>query len=286
MFDKIVQMVKLGKNMLEAKHAIRKQLSPSKTVTTLDGRVVQAQVLLEKDQDKPYAKYFDIPMAGADQRHVDIVAAGPIDPALALRPEQINDLLNPGYLPSEVGYCYLPDGTGYISSIVQMPNVTGAMIDWWFAWHPLESLRYKIWNPKVHYDISVSDADRARLTDQSIPLRERIWGVVQHITEDIGLGPMTGDLQFASPAELGFDLDRFAQHAETAVGMAVGGRAVHIARKSQSGPGIELRTRFWFPAGTPEALLVHLNYHALEEYTHMSNILPDLYKEFGPDVAG
>ena len=32
----------------------------------------------------------------------------PMDPALALHTDDRNDLLNPGYLPREVGYCQIP----------------------------------------------------------------------------------------------------------------------------------------------------------------------------------
>jgi hypothetical protein len=28
--------------------------------------------------------------------------------------------------------------------------VTAEVIDWWFAWHPLDSLRYRIWYPPQH----------------------------------------------------------------------------------------------------------------------------------------
>jgi phloretin hydrolase len=82
---------------------------------------------------------------------------------------------------------------------------------------------------------------------------------------------------------IGFDPARFKEGAETAVGSVQQGMT-HVARKV--GSGIELRTRFWLPPGTPVAVLKALTYHALEEYAHLANLLPALYQEFGPDVTG
>ena len=41
-----------------------------------------------------------------------MLAAGPIDPSLALRSRTCNDLFKPGYLPCEIGYYVMPNGTG------------------------------------------------------------------------------------------------------------------------------------------------------------------------------
>ena len=50
------------------------------------------------------------------------------------------------------------------------------MIDWWFAWHALEPLRYKIWNPPCHFEISLSERDRAKVLDPARPLRSSSRG--------------------------------------------------------------------------------------------------------------
>jgi hypothetical protein len=42
--------------------------------------------------------------------------------------------------------------------LTQMPKVTPAMWDWWFAWHGSEAQRYKLWHPRAH--ISSKWADR------------------------------------------------------------------------------------------------------------------------------
>src|SRR5262245_47011757 len=48
-------------------------------------------------------------------------------------------LLDAGYLELENGYARLDDGTLYVAVLTPMPDVTGEMIDWWFAWHGEDS---------------------------------------------------------------------------------------------------------------------------------------------------
>jgi hypothetical protein len=157
------------------------------------------------------------------------------------------------------------------------------MFDWWFTWHQLDPLRYKIWDHYVHYDVQVNAADRKKLQSGAIPLGERNWDCIHHVNEDIGMGAGEIKINFVSPEEFGFDMKRFKEpNASTAVCAVGGSRMVHIARKIEG--GIELRTRFWFPSElhVPLALLKGLNYHALEEYSNLAKILPSLYQEYGP----
>lgn len=250
-------------------------------VTVLGGRKVIPPVLTVEESKKSYAKYFLLPMTEPNENLVKQIQAGPLNPDLALPAIQINDLLKPGYLPSEIGYTKLADGTGYVSSIINMPNVTPEMLDWWFAWHPLESLRYKIWNKNVHYGISISDDDREKLTSSVIPWKEKNWNVTHHVIEDIGLGKNEIKIHFVSPAEFGFDMTNFREPlVSTAICSQGGGsRMVHCARKAYA--GIELRTRFWFAPemNVPVEMLKGLNLHAVEEYSHLAQILPMIYKE-------
>lgn len=273
----------MGKNVLDARIEIKHQLSKKEKVTTLSGKVVSAQILSQEEKGKRLARYFEIPMAKPRQEHVDILAKGSIDPSLALPFERLNDLLKPGYLDSEIGYCVFPNGDGYLSSMVQMPNVTANMLDWWFCWHPLDSLRYKIWNPKAHYSVVVDDVNRNHLLNTDIPMHERPWGTKNVVNEDIGVGPMKIEIGFISPFDMGFDKERFYQGAETAFCGDTDNKMVHIARKLEGG-GIELRSRFWSQTPIPVNILKELAFHNLEEYTHLANILPALYEEFGPET--
>ena len=47
----------------------------------------------------PYAKFYDLPITPIPEEKLAVLAAGPIDPSLALRSRHRNDLFKPGYLP-------------------------------------------------------------------------------------------------------------------------------------------------------------------------------------------
>ena len=132
----------------------------------------------------PYAKFYDLPITPIPEEKLAVLAAGPIDPSLALKIEDRNDLFKPGYLPCEIGYCVMPNGTGFLANRTEMPGVTPEMFEWWFAWHSLEDLRYRIWDPEDHY--YARQQMREKTLDQSLPMRERTWGTVHHVLEDIG----------------------------------------------------------------------------------------------------
>ena len=71
--------------------------------------------LTKAEKVKPIAKYFYRPMTPAKKEIYDLLDKGPIDPSLALNIINRNELLNPGYLPCERGFCLMPDGTGFIA---------------------------------------------------------------------------------------------------------------------------------------------------------------------------
>ncbi len=130
-----------------------------------------------------------------------------MDPAMATVPENIEEMLEKGYHPVENGYCSMPNGTGYVAINNVFPGVTVEMVKWWFAWHPLEDLRYRLWFPKGHFGIEVSDADRAIITDPSVPMEEKIYGRVHHVIEDTGTGPEDIRIEFISPEAMGLKLE-------------------------------------------------------------------------------
>ena len=82
------------------------------------------------------------------------------------------------------------------------------MFEWWFAWHSLEDLRYRIWDPEDHY--YARQQMREKTLDQSLPMRERTWGTVHHVLEDIGPGPDELVLEFRYPHELGYEEEKWA----------------------------------------------------------------------------
>ena len=74
-----------------------------------------------------------------DERGAD-VAALPL--------ERMAEMLSAGDLALEQGYVRCDDGTYFAASRARMPNVTGAMLQWWFTWCDV-GYKYILWHPEV-----------------------------------------------------------------------------------------------------------------------------------------
>ena len=263
--------------------------------------------LTELEKTRPFAKYYRDPVP-PDPAHLAKMDA-PCDPAKAIFPEQINELLNPGYLDVEVGWCNLPNGAGFIANCYQYEGVTAEMVDWWFAWHSLENLRYRIWYPPQHGGLMLSPESRKRLLDPKVPIREKNWNVIHHVTENCNSGMENVDINFLSPADFGFDMTRFKEpevatfHGgygwacsvnKTGESITAPAMMCHIFRNIPG--GIEHRTRFWMgyrrsngkpelslPPGVqvPAVAVQGLARHNVCEFKNLSVLLPEIYKELG-----
>jgi hypothetical protein len=251
--------------------------------------------------------YLDRPM---DPPELDVLAAierGPIDPAEALGRDDLERLLDPAPLPSETGWCTLPDGVAYVAVRTPMPGVSGAMVDWWFDWHPADDLRYRIWHPRAHFANSVERP--------SAPGAKAHWGTVHHPVEDVGVGRVRARIAFAAPSELGMASDHLD---DPAVATIVCGWAGDDDRRVRHTPmvhaflnepdGVVLRSRFWLgaalrpylpaPVAAPLALALNNGFvrrrtlpdglpralarHCAEEYANLGALLPELYARYGP----
>ncbi|MEW6525508.1 MAG: phloretin hydrolase [Spirochaetota bacterium] len=267
--------------------------------------------LSEQEALQPYASYYYRPLSPIPPEIIQKLEKGPLDSNHALRFEDINRLLEPGYLNDEIGYCIMPDGSGFASMLTIMPGVTGTMLDWWFVWHPQEPLRYKIWYPGAHISNSVNNSKR--LNDKSLPLHERNFHITHYPVENIGKGVEKLSITFVPPEEFGFDVSRFsASSIETVICGVVGYPGlnvqhtyiVHCARKINS--GIELRSRFWlgyhirFNTLSPKSIInriantsivkkciisqkiaKNMAYHCAQEYHNLAHLLPELYTKYG-----
>lgn len=262
--------------------------------------------LSPEERLKPYSKYFYLtPAAPAPEKLAAM--EHPLDPSLALPIERLNDLLNPGYLPAELGWCVLPNGAAYVANATAMPGVTVEMMNWWFAWHGLESLRYKIWFPEGHYGISMSDQDRAKVLDPKLSLVQKFQGLTHHVVENIGGGPADIAIHFLTPEDAGFDMSRFKPPF---IGTLIAANGLSRPRNAppaippapafmchtvrEIAGGVELRTRFWMgyhmierqprlllPPGIriPEFVPKGLAIHNAHEYTNLAALLPRIYAE-------
>ena len=120
--------------------------------------------LLPGEEKLSMAKYYALPLHSPGPLQQQILDAGPMNPKLAITPENWMDLLQPtGYNPIEYGYCMLDDGTGYLAVYSVYPNsCQPKMLAWWFHWinvparsQPvgvtgLDNVKYKIWCPPDH----------------------------------------------------------------------------------------------------------------------------------------
>jgi hypothetical protein len=267
--------------------------------------------LTPEEEAKPYAKYYHRPLTPPDADLISQIRPDEqIDPALALPPERISDLLDPGYHEVETGWCVMPNGSGYLAVHNRMHGVTVEMLDWWFWWHSMASMRYGLWYPPGHYGISISKRSRAKLSDPNVPAKEKIYGRTDHVVEDIGTGAEDIYISFCAPEQMGFDMSRF--HAPN-VAAVYGGYGFdqpqgakpsdirapaimcHFIRELPDGDGVEFRSRFWMgyklidgkpvlaiPPG--ESVPVDVPYgladHNVREYCNLKSLLPEIWAEF------
>ena len=265
--------------------------------------------LTPEEEAKPYAKYFYREITPPAPGALDCMQE-PMDPAKALPIERLNDMLDPGYHEVEAGWCALPQGGLYVANHLKMPGVTVEMIDWWFGWHGLEDLRYKLWYPPGHFGVSMGERHRAIVLDPDTPPKKKFQGITHYVLEDTN-GPCVEKIaiSFMTPEDVGFDMDRFKSPNVGTLVAANGsakmlnpppgipdqkspGFMMHFVREIPE--GIEFRTRFWMgyhildkkpyyclpkTAKLPEIVAKGLAIHNVEEYTNLASFLPQIYEE-------
>lgn len=252
--------------------------------------------LTDEEKEMPEAKYYYTDFAPLPDDVETSLSQGPIDSNDALKFEDINDLLGPGYLDVENGYCINSDGTGFVAVRTELPGATEDMIQWWFWWHANKNIRYKIWCPGDHYAISVKNDEQQNNEDLSH--EERRVNNTHYPFEDTGEGVFQLSIKFVSPKTFGIDTSLFDQGEIEAVvcgivGYVIGGVTIkhtymiHVFRKKSN--GLELRSRFWPGILLPkvkrklfitEDVVEGLAYHCSYEYNHLAEFLPDIYDEF------
>lgn len=257
--------------------------------------------ITEAERQEAFSDLFFKPMAPVDPALLDLMAESPVDPAKATSIQNRNDILKPGYLEVENGYCRMPDGSGFVATKVEMKGVTPEMIDWWFIWHGLKDLRYKVWCPAQHYGIHVLEQDLEKRLNQNLSLKERNWGTTDVVTEDVGAGPKQMHLTFLSPKAYGYDaalipnadviVSANVTDPDTGLGLIT---FSHVIRKIPG--GIEYRSHYWQgyqvnenreaeavsvpEGGFPMEIMKGCAYHSLDEYYNLASILPGLYERY------
>jgi hypothetical protein len=251
--------------------------------------------------------YLKRPMTPPDPEVRAAIEAGPIDPARALPRCEVDRLLDPTPIDPEIGWCWLPDGVGYVAVRTPMPAVTGEMLDWWFDWHADDPIRYRIWHPRAHFDNSIE-------RPSGPPRAKKHWDTVHHPVEDVGTGTAHARITFRPPTAMGMSSDSLSDPAIAGIVCGYAGDDTRHAQHTpmfhvvlnEPGGGVVMRSRFWLgatlrpygplgPLGAPlmnnrrvrRALLPKRLPHALadhcaEEYANLAALLPELYDRFGP----
>jgi hypothetical protein len=253
----------------------------------------------------PLSDYLARPLQRPPQEVLDAIERGPIDPRDALAQDAVDRLLDPAPLPCETGWCTLSDGVGYVAVRTAMPNVSAEMVDWWFDWHPRDSLRYRVWHPAAHLANS--------LQEPAAPRAKAHWGAVHHPVEDVGTGVVHARIEFRAPTEMGMAGDALDDsRVATIVCGYAGDNRLHVRHTPmfhvflRDREGVVLRSRFWLgaalrpygPLGGAAARLLNTPFvrrralprrapralagHCAQEYANLGVLLPELHAHFGP----
>ncbi len=255
--------------------------------------------LTEEQKKFPYAKFFDVPYS--DPKYSPELAAKiakPIDPNKGLPITKIDLLLDPDYDADDEGYGQLADGTGYVAERMFYPGVTQEMFEWWFAWHGLEDSRYKIWDPVAHYGIGLSRRNIEQRCNPNLNWKERNWGTADFVTAWTVNGVATTKINMLSPETFGFDMEKFKKSGASAVCTLSSppdvcipsGPSVRVLH--QTPEGLKVFLYFWYGVtivNKKPILLDDYVYdydavklqstHCAEEYTHLGQILKDVYEQ-------
>lgn len=256
--------------------------------------------------DSPYRRFFNPVMAPLPGHVLEALSKGPVAHELLAPFSRVAELQQDGHGLAETAYTIAPNGSARIACLTEMPGVTPAMWDWWFAWHGSEAARYKLWHPLAHVDVDWADGEGHT---------GRYVGRTSNIVEYVGAQRLNVGVRFVAPADIGFDAKELARRGQVAIcGRCLvrdlkmeAGWLVHLIRPVPGGS--EMRSRFWIggphvnpigmtgrvgrlvgraaaklrPIGAAQA--TELLIHDAQEMNHLAAFLPALFAEFGPHAS-
>lgn len=216
---------------------------------------------------------------------------------------EINDrkvLQSETQCPQKPGYFPLKEGGMMVHSIVEIPNIEPEAGRWWAAWHGLDPVRYAIWDPEDHYDVQVSDEDKAHLLDPDLSIEEKLYGVTHHVLESFdGDEPSTVTMQFVDPFEYGYDRALYdtpeCEMIVCARALLNGKIPVFVTQVQRQDQGVRHQHEcFWLgydiengqakcvvpkSAVIPEEILQKLMTHNYKEFIHLNKVMKELYAQ-------
>jgi len=156
----------------------------------------------------PYAPFYRPQMAKLPAHVKHALLNGAVAEELMPGVEFAAQLQNDGYMPVETGYTLAADKSARVSVLTNMPGVTPAMWDWWFAWHGSEAQRYKLWHPRSHVHVAWEEG----LEDLGAYV-----GRTSQVVEYIGSTRMDLKIRFVPPASLGVSEHLLREKGEVAI---------------------------------------------------------------------
>ena len=251
--------------------------------------------------ESPYARFFNLEIEPFQKHVAEAMLTGGLAHELMYPVERAGEMNDEGYWPVENGYARTPDGGIRVFCLIEMPEVTPAMWEWWFAWHGSEPLRYKLWHPKAHVHVGWKDG----MADLG-----HYIGRTSHIVEYLGSERMKAAISFVTPESMGLDEGKLADRGEVALCARVSfpntpvkvGWLLHHIRPVPGGS--EMRSRMWMggsnvaigdnpgPIGKALGFVVaqlarmqlprpaELMAHGSQEMAHLAAFLPELYETF------
>jgi hypothetical protein len=259
---------------------------------------------------KRYARFWQPEMRPLQPQVARAVERGGEAPGLCLGLADADQLLAPGNLPLENGFSRLEDGTLFVAARTNMPQVTGAMFEWWMGWHYMENQRYKLWHPGAHLENGTAEmrGDDTKRSD-----REK-YRTTHRVTEYVGKRVEKITITFHEPGAYFSDLSCAEENGTTALvcgrvrlqrAPVTIGHLIHQIREADGES--EMRSRFWLgrpqidtlapdnplnrllrsgpvsQLALPPRLGRDMLIHCGMEMHHLARFLPNLYAEYHPE---
>jgi len=174
--------------------------------------------------------------------------------------QEVDKLLNPGYLPFETGYYRLINGQWHIAVLTMMPGCKGKWVDWWFNNY---ILGLKIFNVRQTESLlsGTNKKEKVEFLLKSNPY-------VKYLTLGKLLTPQYFHFEYVNPAQY-FNVEKLNCAEISGVMCAksvlpdgtLDSHGIHVVRDTDY--GCEMRSRFWTYRDTEEIVRMRM-----EHYSH------------------
>lgn len=259
----------------------------------------------DDDKKKDYFKYLSVPFVVPTEEQVKYYLGLKQKCEYGLEFSERKKMQTEGPHTIPEGYYLLESGGVLVAANVKIPHITAEMMEWWIAWHQLDRLRYTIWNPEDHFEVSVPEENFKRLSDPSVPIRDKIWNITSTGKESMnGEQPAALTIYFGHPSDHGLDVELVgSEYFQTYMGgnsvMELGPVKIPVyavGYVSKDAAGVtEFRERWWIGYGIDEngadyvklprlmrlmgSKFAMLLVHCHKEYEHLDKFLAQLYAE-------